>query len=59
MKLDVAEVLTGEGPLPLGRSDAARHGFKGMFVASGARKPGSNPDPVMRERDWWRAPPGF
>ncbi len=45
-------------PLPLAQSGAALYGFKGMFVANGERKLGSNPDPVGRELDWWRAPPG-
>ena len=45
-------------PLPLGQSGAAIYGFKGMFVANGERKLGAKPDPVERELDWWRAPPG-
>jgi hypothetical protein len=45
-------------PLPLAQSGAAIYGFKGMFVANGERKLGSNPDPVGRELDWWQAPPG-
>lgn len=45
-------------PLPLAQSGMAIYGFKGLFVMNGQRRLGTNPDPVGRELDWWRAPPG-
>ena len=44
-------------PLPLAQSGLALYGFKGMFVMNGARTVLPNPDPVLRELDWWATPP--
>lgn len=44
-------------PLPLANSGMAIYGFKGLFVMNGERQIPNNPDPVMRELDWWRVPP--
>ncbi len=46
-------------PLPLANSGLAIYGFKGLFTMNGSRDLDSiaNPDPVLRELDWWAVPP--
>ena len=46
-------------PLPLANSGLAIYGFKGLFTMNGSRDLESigNPDPVLRELDWWAVPP--
>lgn len=44
-------------PLPLAQSGLAIYGFKGLFTMNGARRQLPNPDPVLRELDWWATPP--
>ena len=44
-------------PLPLAQSGLAIYGFKGLFTMNGARRQLPNPDPVLRELDWWATAP--
>jgi hypothetical protein len=46
-------------PLPLAQSGLAIYGFKGLFTMNGTRDLESltNPDPVLKELDWWATPP--
>ena len=46
-------------PLPLANSGLAIYGFKGLFTMNGTRDFThiSNPDPVLKELDWWATPP--
>ncbi|MBL8702082.1 MAG: hypothetical protein JNK67_27105 [Alphaproteobacteria bacterium] len=44
-------------PLPLAQSGLAIYGFKGLFTMNGTRAPVANPDPVLKELDWWNLRP--
>ncbi len=46
-------------PLPLANSGLAIYGFKGLFTMNGSRDFThiANPDPVLKELDWWATPP--
>lgn len=46
-------------PLPLAQSGMAIYGFTGLFTMNGSRDvDASEPDPVVRELDWWQRAPG-